>query len=92
MLPVVEPDGVSTFRQVVLFSIVLIPVSLLPYWMGMAGIWYGIGITILGLIMLGVGINLRRTHSAHDAKMLLRTSIIYLPLFFILILSDTSFR
>ncbi len=92
MLPVVEPDGVSTFRQVVLFSIVLIPVSLLPYWMGMAGVWYGAGITILGLVMLGVGVNLRRTHSVHDAKLLLRTSIIYLPLFFILILSDTSFR
>jgi protoheme IX farnesyltransferase len=91
MLPVVEPDGVSTFRQVVAFSVILIPASLLPVVMGMAGYWYGIGITILGLIMLGVGVNLRRSRSVQDARLLLRTSVIYLPLFFVLILGDSGF-
>ena len=89
MLPVVEPDGASTFRQVIWFSIALIPATLLPAMMGMAGMRYGIGIAILGLIMLGVGIKLARSKSIGDARLLLRTSVIYLPLFFVLILADS---
>jgi protoheme IX farnesyltransferase len=91
MLPVVEPDGVSTFRQVVFFSVALIPVSLLPVFMGMAGMWYSVGITISGLCMLGVGINLWRTHSVRDAKLLLRASVIYLPVFLALLVGDSIF-
>ena len=33
LLPVVEPDGKSTARQAVLFSLVLLPVSLAPYYL-----------------------------------------------------------
>lgn len=91
MLPVVEPDGQSTFRQVMAFSIVLIPVSLLPTMYGMAGQFYAWGVAALGLFMLVVGYNLYRSHSVQDAKKLLRVSVIYLPLFFALILGDRSF-
>jgi protoheme IX farnesyltransferase len=91
MLPVVEPDGLSTFRQVIAFSVVLIPVSLLPVFYGMAGPFYGWGIFISGLGMLSIGVNLYRSHSVQDAKKLLRASVIYLPLFFALILGDRSF-
>ena len=91
MLPVVEPDGLSTFRQVVAFSIVLLPVSLLPTFYGMAGQFYAVGVTLLGIAMLAIGVRLYRTHSVQDAKKLLRTSVIYLPLFFALILGDSSF-
>lgn len=91
MLPVVEPDGLSTFRQVIAFSIVLLPVSLLPTFYGMAGQFYAWGISLLGLVMLAIGINLYRSHSVQDAKKLLRASVIYLPLFFALILGDRSF-
>ncbi len=91
MLPVVDPDGESTFRQVIAFSIMLVPVSLLPVFYGMAGPFYGWGISILGLGMLSIGVSLYRTHSVQDAKKLLRASVIYLPLFFALILGDRSF-
>jgi heme O synthase-like polyprenyltransferase len=57
----------------------------------MAGQFYGWGIFILGLVMLGIGVNLYRSHSVQDAKKLLRASVIYLPLFFALILGDRSF-
>ncbi len=90
MLPVVYPDGKRTFRQVIGFSIALIPISLLPFITGMAGEFYAWGIGILGLIFLGIGINLWRTRSVQDARLLLRASIIYLPLFFLLILGDRS--
>ena len=39
MLPVVEPDGESTARRILLFSLVLIPISLLPSFIAMAGIY-----------------------------------------------------
>jgi protoheme IX farnesyltransferase len=91
MLPVVEPDGRSTFRQVLGFSLLLLPVSFLPTAYGMAGQVYGWGILVLGLSMLFIGWNLFKSHSVQDAKKLLRASVIYLPLFFILILCDRSF-
>jgi protoheme IX farnesyltransferase len=91
MLPVVDPDGLSTFRQVIAFSVVLLPVSLLPTFCGMAGQFYAWGVSIAGLVMLAIGINLARTHSVQDAKKLLRASVVYLPLFFALILGDRSF-
>lgn len=91
MLPVVDPDGRSTFRQVIWFSLALLPVSLLPTFCGMAGMVYGWGIAILGISMLIIGLNLQKSHSIQDAKRLLRASVIYLPLFFILILCDCSF-
>jgi heme O synthase-like polyprenyltransferase len=57
----------------------------------MAGQFYAWGMSILGLGMLAIGINLYRSHSVQDAKKLLRASVIYLPLFFALILADRSF-
>ena len=43
LLPVVEPDGTSTARQAVLFSLVLVPVSLVPYFLHMSGPAYAVG-------------------------------------------------
>lgn len=90
MLPVVYPDGKRTFRQIVGFSVVLIPVSLLPYYYGIAGSVYAVGMTLLGVGMLAVGIKAWRTHSNEDARALLQASIVYLPLFFALILCDSN--
>ena len=55
MLPVVEPDGDSTARRIVLFSFVLIPISLLPKFMAMAGNFYLFGALALGLAFLYAG-------------------------------------
>ena len=48
MLPVVEPEGKLTARQIVMFTILLIPVSLAPYFFGFAGLIYLIGAIVLG--------------------------------------------
>src|SRR5246127_4201246 len=58
MLPVVEEDGRSTARRILLYSVALIPISLLPSYMGMAGRIYLVGAIILGLAMLYFGIRL----------------------------------
>jgi protoheme IX farnesyltransferase len=90
MLPVVYPDGVRTFRQIIGFSLLLIPVSLLPFYYQIAGLVYAVGMLILGIAMLLVGLKLWRTHADSDARALLQASIIYLPLFFALILCDMN--
>jgi protoheme IX farnesyltransferase len=90
MLPVVYPDGVRTFRQIIGFSIVLLPVSLLPFYYDMAGVVYAIGVFLLGVGMLALGVKLWRSHSVQDARTLLQASVIYLPLFFALILCDSN--
>ena len=43
LLPVVEPTGKSTARQAVLFSLVLVPLSLVPYFLEMSGPAYAVG-------------------------------------------------
>src|SRR5882757_7916505 len=58
MLPVVEEDGRSTARRIVVYSVVLIPTSLLPSYMGMAGRIYLVGAVMLGLALLYFGIRL----------------------------------
>lgn len=90
MLPVVYPDGIRTFRQIIGFSIVLIPVSLLPYLYEMAGQIYAIGMLVLSVGMLAIAIKAWRSHTVSDARALLQASVIYLPLFFALILCDST--
>ena len=90
MLPVVYPDGVRTFRQIIGFSILLIPVSLLPCVFHMAGVMYGAGMLVLGVGMLLIAIKAWRSHSVSDARALLQASVVYLPLFFALILCDST--
>src|SRR3954449_454775 len=68
MLPVVEPDGTSTARQIVLYSIALIPISLLPKWMGMTGSIYLIGALVLGLCFLYSGVRVSFDRSKLRAR------------------------
>src|SRR5580700_1198045 len=59
MLPVVEPDGVSTARRVVLFSLVLLPVSLLPAFTAMAGDVYFFGAIVMGAVFAYAAVRIR---------------------------------
>jgi heme o synthase len=88
MLPVVEPDGRSTARQIVLYGIALIPVSLIPGVLGMAGTVYLIGALLLGLWFLYSGVRVARELTAVRARGVLVTSVIYLPLIYGLLLLD----
>src|ERR1700684_2921924 len=58
MLPVVEEDGRSTARRILIYSVALIPISLLPSFMGMAGRIYLVGAVVLGFALLYFGIRL----------------------------------
>lgn len=84
MLPVIEPKGKITAQQIVIFTILLIPVSLAPYFLGIAGLIYLIGASLLGIWFLAASIGAARAKSNEKARKLLLVSVIYLPLLFAL--------
>src|SRR5579884_854784 len=88
MLPVVEPDGLSTARQIVLYSLALIPISLIPRWIGSEGNIYLIGATALGLFFLYSGVRVAMDRTRQRARRVLLASVVYLPLLYCLMLLD----
>ena len=88
MLPVLDPDGTLTARQIVLFTIMLVPVSLAPFFLGISGVIFLVGASILGVLFLIVSIRAARAKTKESAKQLLLASVIYLPLLFILMVAD----
>ena len=88
MLPVVKPDGRSTARQIVGYSIALLPVSLLPTWLGFSGRVYLVGAALLGAWFLSVALKTARTMTPQSSRALLKASVLYLPLLFLLMVLD----
>jgi protoheme IX farnesyltransferase len=88
MLPVIEPDGRSTGRQSVLYAAALVPLSLAPTLMGLAGKSYFAGALALGLVFVALTIRFANTRSVRDARLVFFASIIYLPLIWILMIAD----
>jgi protoheme IX farnesyltransferase len=85
MLPVVEPEGKLTARQIVVFTVMLVPVTLAPFFLGMAGLIYLVGATMLGIWFLWASVVAARAKTDKAARKLLMVSIVYLPLLFILL-------
>src|SRR6266853_2002121 len=90
MLPVVEVDGRSTARQIIFYSVALIPVTLVPTFLGMAGTFYAACAVLLGLAMLYFGVRLAYLKapitaaiSKQRARQLLQATVFYLPILFL---------
>lgn len=88
MLPVVEPDGESTVRQMMLFSLALIPVTLLPRVLSMTGNWYVAGALIGGFVFFWYCTRMVKDRSLLRARSVLLASVIYLPVLFGLLILD----
>lgn len=88
MLPVVEPDGESTAKQILIYSVVLIPISLLPNYLGMAGMIYAVGVVLMGLAFLYSGIQVAQDRTKAKARRVLLASVVYLPVLYGLLLVD----
>jgi protoheme IX farnesyltransferase len=84
MLPVLEPDGRVTSQQIVIYTVLLLPVSLLPAALGISGRVYLYGAIGLGLLFLYSSVRAAVSKSRQEARRLLLASVIYLPLLFIL--------
>src|SRR5258708_16264067 len=90
MLPVVDPTGKRMFRQTIVFSILLLAVSLLPTVVGVTGKPYFCGALLGGLFILLVAIRFARQRELADARRLLKPTILYLPALLLLIMLDAS--
>src|SRR5579864_8598352 len=88
MLPVVEPDGESTARRILLFSLALIPISLVPKFLSMAGNVYLFGALALGLLFLYAGVRVSFDRTRQQARRVLLASVVYLPVLYSLMLFD----
>jgi protoheme IX farnesyltransferase len=93
MLPVVYSDGRATAREIILYSVALIPVSMMPGAIGMTGRIYLFGSLLLGLGLLYFGWRLsskklpaNAPHSKAPARQLLQATVLYLPLLFALMM------
>lgn len=84
MLPVIEPEGKITAKQIVIFTILLLPISVAPFFIGLAGWVYLIGASVLGIWFLTASIGAARAKTNEKARKLLLVSVIYLPLIFLL--------
>ena len=90
MLPVVEPSGKRMFRQTIVFSILLLAVSLLPTVVGVTGKPYFCGALLGGVFILLLAIRFARERELADARRLLKATILYLPALLLLITLDAG--
>jgi protoheme IX farnesyltransferase len=88
MLPVVEPDGISTARHILAFLVLLLPVSLLPSLLSMTGKLYLAGAILAGIYFLRAGFRVTRQKTLQNARNVLLASVVYLPVLYGLMLVD----
>jgi protoheme IX farnesyltransferase len=88
MLPVVEPDGSSTARQILIYSSALVPISLIPKFLSMTGNLYLVGAIALGIFFVYAGLRVRAQRTRQCARGVLLASVVYLPVLYGLMLID----
>ena len=88
MLSVGDPGGFHTRHQALLYTLALLPASLLPAVLGLAGPFYFVAALGLGLGFLWAAVRFRRDVSASSARRLFKASIAYLPLLLIVLALD----
>jgi protoheme IX farnesyltransferase len=97
MLPVVDSDGKSTVWRILAYSAALIPVSVMPVALGMAGRWYFVGAILMGAALFRVSMGMAYPQlpataaaSKAPARRLLRATIFYLPALFALMMVNSG--
>jgi protoheme IX farnesyltransferase len=88
MLPVVDPPLRMTSRMIVLYGLALVPASLTPVAVGMAGAVYLTGAVLMSLAFLSYCISCAVSKERIDARKLFFASIVYLPLLFAVLMID----
>ncbi len=86
MLPVIEPDGRSTARQVAAYAAALVPVSLVPTALNITSTGYVYFALALSLAFFALSIRFALQRTDAHARALFFGSIIYLPLVWILMI------
>jgi protoheme IX farnesyltransferase len=90
MLPVIDAEGRFTARQILLFSVALVAVSLIPRPLGMAGTAYAVTALILGAAFVGFAGWLNVTRCVRSARQVFLASVIYLPILLAALMADRT--
>lgn len=88
MLPINDISGGMTTRQALLYTIALIPIGLIPSFVGMAGKFYFFGTLIVSIWFLRKVYHFYKTRQTAQARSVLMSSLMYLPLVFLLMIMD----
>jgi protoheme IX farnesyltransferase len=88
MLPVVDRDGRLTARQIVMFTILLVVVSVAPFFFGMTGFMFPLVTSLLGGWFMWQSIRTARAKTPEMSRKLLMVSVIYLPIVFLAMVLD----
>ena len=87
MLPVVRGER-ETIRQIVVYTLVLIAITLLPFAWGTLGVLYAVAALALGGLFLALTLHLRRNATRKSAAFLFHYSLLYLALLFVAMAID----
>jgi heme o synthase len=88
MLPVVS-GAAETRRQILLYTLLLAPLGVAPWFLGYAGTAYGIAAAAAGAVMIALAFRIRSETRGHAAcKQMFAFSILYLFLLFAMLLVD----
>lgn len=90
MLPTGDTEGIMTGRVMVFFSLGLLFSSFLPVWWNISGNFYLVAASLLGLAFLAAGLRFAFNPTKPSARLVLRTSILYLPLLLMLMTLDKT--
>jgi len=91
MLPVSDPSGLQTGRQVILYGAALLPMSLMPSVLGLTGAFYFVGALAASLAYLGFCIAFALKPVNRLARKLMFASILYLPAVLAVMVLDRLF-
>lgn len=88
MLPVVDSSGSSTLRQIFWHLLLMVPISIIPVIQGYLGNIYLVGVVITTCTFFVSALPLARDMSHKNALLLLKASVIYLPMLLFVIIID----
>lgn len=87
MMPLVH-GRYETKKQILLYSIVLCPLGIVPFWLGTLGAVYGVTSALLGVLFIGAAWRVMRNDSEKNCKQLFGFSIFYLFFLFFAMIVD----
>jgi protoheme IX farnesyltransferase len=82
MLPVVRGER-ETVKQIVLYSLVMVAVTAVPFVWGTLGIAYLVAALVLGTAFIWLAVELARRTTPRQASLLFHSSLLYLALVFV---------
>lgn len=90
LLSITDPSGKRTARHLLVYAVLLVPVSATPTWYGVAGTTYAIAATALSAGLLALSVWFAQERTIDRARLLFRATLAYLPIIWILLLIDRT--